>query len=179
MAITTFQPITPTAAVARALQFVGQGWYRLGGGARYPSESPFGESWNQFPGFCDCSGFTAWACTYVRGNYNTDAIVKNARVGGAGARFRLVSKGMPVAPGDLIVYPGPDRDGDGERDHPGHIGIITEVLPDFVRGGDEWWESLRVAHCTPRKQKTLGAIKLTDAALWAQRGYIVRPAHYV
>jgi hypothetical protein len=178
-----FVPTTPAEVVERALRFVGTGWYKLGAGAIYTADSPFAgqEAYdgarNQFPGFCDCSGFTAWAARYRRGNWNTDAIVGDAR--SKQKRFRVIRRDEPVRPSDFIVYPGPDADGDGERDHPGHIGVIVEVLPDFVRGGPEWWESLRVAHSTPRAQVKLGAIKLSDATLWATKGYLVRPLHVV
>lgn len=176
-----FVPTTPDEVVRRALAWVGKGYYKLGGGAIYTADSPFAGkeaydgSRNQFPGFCDCSGFTSWAARYKRGAWNTDAIVADAR--NRQKRFRVIKRSEPVRPSDFIVYPGPDADGDGERDHPGHIGIIVEVLPDFVRGEPEWWEHLRVAHCTPRKQLTLGAVKLSDAALWATKGYLVRPLH--
>jgi CHAP domain-containing protein len=176
-------PTTPTEVVLRALRFVGEGYYKLGGGARFTAASPFAgdepfdAAGNQFPGFCDCSGFTSWCARYRRGIWNTDAITSDART--RQKRFRLVGKGEPVRPSDFIVYPGPDKDHDGERDSPGHVGIITAVDPDFaaIRGKAEWWEALQVAHCTPRKQLTLGAIKLTDATLWAGKGYIVRPLH--
>lgn len=169
--------------VNRALKYVGQGWYKLGAGALHTSESPFDgkepydRAGNQFPGFCDCSGFTSWVARYRRGPWNTDAIVRDARVGGK--RFRLVQREEHVRPSDFIVYPGPDKDHDGERDSPGHIGVIVEVAPDFhaIRGKADWWEHLRIAHCTPRSQVKLGAIKLTDATLWAGRGWIVRPLH--
>lgn len=94
--------------------------------------------------------------------------------------YGLVAKRDPVRRGDLIVYPGIfDQDQDPDRDVPGHIAIIVRILAGFVRGGDEWWEELEVVHCSPRKQATLGAIRLTDATQWASRGYIVRPLHYV
>jgi len=178
-----FVPTTPMEVVNRALRYVGQGYYKLGGGARWDAPSPFDgkepfdRAGNQFPGFCDCSGFTAWAARYRRGYWNTDAITADARA--RQKRFRLVGKSEAVRPSDFLVYPGPDKDHDGERDSPGHIGVIVEVDPDFaaIRGKAEWWEALKVAHCTPRKQLTLGAIKLTDATLWAGKGYIVRPLH--
>lgn len=178
-----FVPTTPEEVVYRAKFFVGQGWYKLGAGARWDQTSPFDgkepfdKAGNQFPGFCDCSGFTAWAARYRRGPWNTDAITADARA--RHKRFRLVGRDEHVRPSDFIVYPGPDKDHDGERDSPGHIGIIVEVAPDFaaIRGKADWWEHLKIAHCTPRSQVKLGAIKLTDATLWVGRGYIVRPLH--
>jgi hypothetical protein len=167
--------ISSSEVVSRALSFVGEGIYKLGGGALHTDESPFGFTKNQFPGTCDCSGFTAWCARYKRGPWNTDAMVRDATKGGR--RFRLVSRDELVRPADFLVYPGPDRDHDGERDAPGHVGIIVRVLDGFVRGRAEWWEHLEVAHCTPRAQRTQGAIKLTDATLWAGRGYIVRATH--
>jgi hypothetical protein len=174
--IATPQPVAPGDVVARALAFVGQGRYELGAGAPFPARTPFAEADNPIPGHCDCSGFVAWCAKYKRGPWNTDGMVKDATR--TARRFRLVPREAPVRPGDVIVYPGPDRDHDGERDAPGHCGIVVEVLPGFVRGKAEWWEHLRVAHCSRRHQDALGAIRITDATLWAGRGYLVRPTHY-
>lgn len=185
------RPTTREEAVARAVALIGTGWYKLGAGASIDDESPFGPLGNNHPGFCDCSGFTAHVTGHARkqprGEYNTDAIVNdvykvvNGRITRPGPRLMYdpVPKGEKPLPGDLLVYPGRfDLDDNPDRDVPGHIGIVKEVLEGFVRGGEEWWEDVMVIHCTPRKQKTLGAIKLTDATLWASRGYFIRPKHY-
>lgn len=166
-------PVTPAEVVERARRHLGKGVYKLGGGALFTSSSPFGPIGNPFEGTCDCSGFVAWACKYKRGPWNTDAMTHDARVGGA--MFRLLGRHELVRPSDVIVYPGPDRDHDGERDAPGHCGIIVQVDEDFRRGQPEWWEDLRVVHCSPRRQAELGALRLSDATLWAARGWIIRP----
>ena len=173
--MTAFQSISANKVVARALQYVGEGYYKLGGGSRPTSASPFDPEGNQFPGFCDCSGFSSWCMEYRRGPWNTDAVVADARV--KRSRFRLVKRDEVVIPSDLVVYPGPDKDHDGERDSPGHIGVVVAVGPDFERGKNGWWEHLEIAHCTPRNQLKVGAIKHSDASLWAGRGYIIRALH--
>lgn len=100
-------------------------------------------------------------------------MVHDARIGGG--MFRLLGREELVRPSDLIAYPGPDRDHDGERDAPGHCAVIVEVTPEFRRGKAEWWEQLRIVHCSPRRQTELGALRLSDATLFAARGWLIRP----
>lgn len=175
------RPTSRADAVARAISLLGQGRYKLGGGADVTAPSPFDTEGNRFPGYCDCSGFTSHVTGHARDQgkreYNTDAIVRDAKT--TRALYRVVARAEVVLPGDLLVYPGIfDLDDDPDRDVPGHIGIIVEVRPEFVRLGEEWWEDVEVIHCSPRKQRALGAIRQTDATLWASRGYFVRPLHY-
>lgn len=180
---------------ATALRFEGQGTYKLGGGAPFAEASPFADKGNQFEGTCDCSGFLAYCARYKRGPWNTDAIVADAwkrdrvtgKILGPGprTRFRPLGADEPLLPGMFLVYPGPDEDHDGRRDHPGHCGIVTRILPGFVRRGPAWWEDLDVTHCSssgqrkinPRTGKLRGAIRTTDASLWWDKGYLIVPMH--
>jgi len=175
------RPTSRREAIDRALALVGSGAYKLGGGASVFAESPFDAKGNRYPGYCDCSGFTSHVTGHSRdqGDYelNTDGVIMDARK--RRRLYRRVTLTEPVLAGDLIVYGGIyDLDDDPDRDVPGHIGIIVEVCEGFARLGPEWWEDLRVVHCSPRKQAVLGAIRKTDASLWASRGMIVRPLHY-
>lgn len=177
MSPVAFAPTTPQEAVARALLHVGRGHWDLGGGAPYTAESPFSITGNPKPGRVDCSGFGAWCLRYLRGPWNTDAIIRDAR--GQTKRWRLVARSERVRPSDVIIMPGLDRDGDGDRDIIGHYGVIVGVDPDFVRGGREWWQLLQVCHASSRRQSELGAIRVTDATIWAGRSYIIRALHIV
>lgn len=169
--------------VARALAQRGLGTYKLGGGARFTAPTAFDDDGNQFPDHCDCSGLLAYAAKYRRGSFNTDAIVRDARV--TRTRFRLVGRDEAVRPGDFIVKPGPDLDHNGVRDYPGHCGVITAVHADFVRGSEGWWEDLEVTHCSGAKQNTIdpktgkryGAVRTTNASIWSHAGYLIRPLH--
>lgn len=181
--MTSWAPRPASEVVARALSARGQGYYKLGGGAPYTEASPFDADGNPHPGTCDCSGLIAWAAGYRRDAWNTNAIVADALK--RRTRFVLVPRMAAVRVGDIIVKPGPDLDHDGRRDYPGHCGIIVGVHADFVRGGPEWWEDLDVAHCSGARQnridpttgKRYGAVRVTDASLWALSGYIIRPLH--
>lgn len=187
-----FHSLTAAEFVARALAQRGPvleggvGCYKLGAGARYDAPSCYAPEGNQFPGFCDCSGLLAWAGQWAdpgRGAWNTDSIVDDAIH--AQKRFALVAHDVAVRAGDIVVKPGPDLDHDGHRDHPGHCGVVTKVLPEFVRGGHDWWEWLLVTHCSgalqlhldPATGKPYGAVRETNAAIWALDGYIIRPLH--
>lgn len=178
-----FEPIHHDQAADIALAQRGLGTYKLGGGAVYTAPNAFDDDRNQFPGFCDCSGLLGYAGRYKRGPYNTDAIVRDAT--GKRIRFRLVEKDERVRRGDFLVKAGPDKDGDGHRDYPGHCGVITGVLPEFVRGSKDWYEDLEVTHCSgalqnridPATGKRYGAVRTTNAAIWKLAGYIIRPLH--
>lgn len=179
-----FTLLSAAEFVARALAQRGIGTYKLGAGARWSAHTAFADESNQFPGHCDCSGLLAYAGKWAdpgRGQWNTDAIVADALH--AHTRFELAT-GL-VRPGDIIVKPGPDLDHDGVRDRPGHCGVITKVGTDFVRGVKGWWEHLEVTHCSgalqlhidPSTMKPFGAVRTTNAAIWALNGYIIRPRH--
>ncbi|MDQ3153612.1 MAG: hypothetical protein M3R63_18500 [Actinomycetota bacterium] len=175
-----FAPIHHDQVADIALAQRGLGTYKLGGGAIYTAPDAFDDAHNQFPGFCDCSGLLAFT-GYRRGPWNTDAIVRDAT--SLRKRFRLVAPGEAVRRGDFLVKAGPDKDGDGRRDYPGHCGVITGVLPEFVRGSKDWYEDLEVTHCSgalqnridPATGKRYGAVRTTNAAIWKLAGYIIRP----
>lgn len=178
-----FRPLRADEVADLALAQRGLGTYRLGGGAIYTAADAFAADGNQFPGHCDCSGLLAYCARYRRGKYNTDAIVADATL--SRRRFRLVDRGEAVRRGDLIVKPGPDRDGDGHRDAPGHCGVVTRVLPEFVRGSRDWYEDLEITHCggslqdriDPSTGARYGAVRTTSAAIWRLSGYLIRPLH--
>ena len=174
--------------VSRLRPFVGAplttGRYVLGAGGPYTSPTPFRAigSWlaERYPSLsaatlgCDCSGMVAWACGYKRGDYNTDAIVADvwiAKYGkptskpGPRRLFSPVDAG-DLRPGDVLVYGGPDKDMDGNRDSPGHTGIVSEVALGTVMGARNWLRGVKVIHCSSRDQAKVGAIRETDATLW-------------
>ncbi len=178
--MTSRVPVTLEDAVERAVDTCArvrgggagreQAFYRLGKGGRHPEADVPWDDQRQ----CDCSGFVAWVLGYdrYRGDdvwINTDAIL----VGKAGL-FRTVPKEEEVSVGDALVYGSVYVN--GER-RPGHVGVITEIAPSFVRGGPEWWRALKVAHCSPGNSRALGsghAIAETDARIWRSKGRIVR-----
>jgi hypothetical protein len=184
-AVLHIRPTTRAEAVQRALAWVAKGAYQLGAGASVEAESPFDAAGNPHPGHADCSGFTAWCTGHARKQriagqgvleLNTDGVIADAR--GRQLVYALVRRTEPVLAGDLIVYGGVyDLDDDPDRDRPGHIGIITEVEPDFVRGSEAWWDDLIVVHCGAHRPGR-SAVRRTDATAWRQRGFIVRPRHY-
>lgn len=170
------------------------GRYVLGAGAKYDQASPFGPipDWlakrSGFPvgtPACDCSGMVHWGSGTVRGNYNTDGMVADVwrLVYGRPDFTRPGPRKLyePVEPddvriGDILVYPGPDEDQDGDRDTPGHTGIASYVAPGTVWGEGEFWNRVKAIHCSSRDQKTLGAIRETWANLWwdAKRSLVIR-----
>jgi hypothetical protein len=181
--INSWHPISASDVVARALAQRGLGWYKLGGGAIFTAPNCVSPQKNQFPDTCDCSGLVAYVFLYRRGPWNTDAIVRDAL--GPKKRFRKIEMGETVRPSDIIVKPGPDKNGDGQRDSPGHIGIITGVLPTFVRGAPDYWKHLLVTHSSGAKQNTIdpqtgkryGTVRQTEAYSWKTSGYLVRALH--
>lgn len=179
-----FVSITTEEVVKRALSAKDTGYYDLGGGARYTEPSPFAVDHNPKPGTCDCSGFLAWSATYDRHDgsngvdWSTNAIIGDAGKHGAHLRFVVVPAESLVRPGDFVVRGGVDENHDGLPDpgtH-GHCGVIVEVLPGFDRLKWGWWHNLMIAHCTPRHGHP-GAVRVTDAALWWDSGYLIRPRH--
>lgn len=185
--------LTREGGVARALaQVRTPTWYKLGAGGADAAAPSCADS----SGRADCSAFAMWACGYARnaGDWNTDRILGDVWVTdlitgkikrpGKRQRFDAVAVGDSVLPGDLIVYGGTfARVGDKlKRTRPGHVGVIVEVLPGFVRGQitrPGWWTQLRVAHCSPSNRKRHGnAVAIDDASIWKLRGYIVRPRQW-
>ena len=176
------------AVVSRLRPWIGvplsSGRYVLGGGALYTSISPFKEigSWlaERYPSLaattlgCDCSGMVATASGYKRGNWNTDAIVADVWLTKYG---RPTSKPGPrrlfdavqaddLRVGDVLVYAGPDNNEDGNRDSPGHTGIVSYVAPGTVMGARDWFKGVKAIHCSSRDQHKVGAIRESDARLW-------------
>lgn len=200
----TFHPLSASEFVERALSMRGPvlehgvGTYYLSAGAAWTAANCYADDGHNLkPGCCDCSGFLAWSGKWAdpgRGPWNTDALVDDAieRVHlvptgrpGPRTRVRLVEHDEAVRAGDLLVKPGPDLDHDGVRDRPGHCAVITRVLEGFVRGSLDWYDYLEATHCSGAKQlhvdpatgKPYGAIRTTNAAIWALDGYILRPLH--
>jgi hypothetical protein len=146
----------------------------------------------------DCSAAVAWALGYARnvGDWNTSKILSDAfemrfadpndgpmpriNVGpGPRTRFRPVDFDEVVLPGDVLVIDGvfEMRDGKRVRVRPGHVEMIVDVEPDFVRGGSRWYRDLVVAGSSPSKSKRFGpghALAETDASFGRTRGYILR-----
>jgi hypothetical protein len=183
----SFRPISAGDVVARALAQRGMGSYQLGGGAIFTAPNVFAPDGNNYPNTCDCSGLLAYALAYRKGQWNVNGIYTDAKI--AKTRFRFVGDDETVRPSDLILFPGPDHDGDGLPDpgtH-GHCGVITQVLPGFVRHAPGWEKQLRVTHCSgyeqyhldPATGKPYGAVREMDASIWARvsTSRIVRPEH--
>lgn len=149
---------------------VGKGKYELGTGGRNPANNdPFATSRKGRPGrvYADCSGYIAWVCGYDR-VYNLgledewwlscEGICDDASSYNDGPNyFTPIGKDQPIWPGDIIVYP------PKSKLKWGHVGIIVEILPGFIRGSKDWWKYLKIAHCSPRGES---AVKITDAFLW-------------
>ena len=172
----------------RALKMVGKGKYELGTGGRKPSNiTPFAASRKGKPGntWCDCSGFVAWALGYDRVQdlslpteewYSCEGIIDDAHY--LKRMFEMIPMNEPVLPGDIIVY------GPKGKMKWGHIGVITEVLPGFVRLSDDYWKHLRVTHCSTGNDGV--AVRTSDAKVWGESlkkkdspAYILRYKHYV
>lgn len=179
------RPTTRDRAVALAIQFRGQGTYKLGAGmGDHPhAESPLER------GACDCSNFVNWLLGNVLSGAvyaNTDGVCRDAYgVRSDGAKesprqqtFTPVPPGEVPLPGDLVVVPGVFDTVGGKpfRTRPGHIGMIVQVLPGFRRDMDfeeTGHRFLRVVHCAGNRGVP-PAIRETDAAPWRARGYLVR-----
>lgn len=146
----------------------------------------------------DCSAAVAWALGYARnvGDWNTSRILSDAfamrfadpadgpmprivKGPGPRTRFRAVEHGEPVLAGDVLVIDGvfEMRDGKRVRVRPGHVELVVEVEPDFVRGGPRWHRDLVVAGSSPSKSRRFGhghALAENDASFGRTRGYILR-----
>lgn len=195
-------PFTPEQAVQRMRDWAGVKHYPIcryvfGQGHDPTCESPFGNLNNGHRPGCDCSGATAWATGHRRhqafGDYNTDAIIKDmwrfihypgGRVLGAGPRklYEPIPRAQAIRPGVLIVKGFVDLDADGRRDddeRPGHVGLVAEVEPDFVRGYLDSLDDLWIFHCSPSRQSKVGAIRLSTAVAFGADYYFAWPKHYV
>ena len=150
----------------RALSMVGKGRYELGTGGRKPTNAtPFSASRRGQPGnvWSDCSGFVAWALGYDRVQnlgldtevwYSCEEIIEDAR--NRGDMFDLV--GGEVKVGDIIVY------GPKGKMKWGHIGVVTKILPGFVRFSDDGWKYLEITHCSTGNGGV--AVRTSNAKLW-------------
>ena len=154
----------------RARAWVGKGRYHLGGGADGDSPTPLDKN-----GASECSRFVFWAWRRTKrlpkgvtmggyGEANTTAMVADAL--GAQNVVALVPVGAEVRPGDAVVYPGVDTDGDGDRDRIGHTGLVVEVPKDFVYTGPSSLARLRIVHCNAGPAP---AIDETGGHTWARR----------
>lgn len=188
------QPLTAPQVVARWMSAVAYSAghpveYGMGHGAAPSSPTPFDAA-----GKCDCSGLVHWGWGTRRGNYNTDGLVDDAYRRSNGRylygtdgkklrgpqRFCVGVEPDDVRPGDAIVYPGPDRDHDGQREHAGHCGGVVDVPAGYVLYGEGWIEGLRVAHCRWHKISAAGgAVRVTDASYFAHDSVVVVRARAV
>lgn len=142
--------------------------------------SPFVKSLKEKPGikYADCSGFTAWCLGYDRVQnlglstekwYSTTEIY-NDSLQLVPQMFTRVPMVTQILAGDIIVYPS------SSLHRYGHIGVISRVLPGFVRLGRRWWTHLAVTHCSTGGKN---AIRTSDAKLWKDReGVILRYKHF-
>lgn len=154
----------------RARAWVGRGRYRLGAGADGDSPTPLdarGES--------ECSRFVFWCWGRTKrlppgvtmggyGEANTTAMAADAL--GAQHVVELVPVGAEVMPGDAVVYPGVDTDGDGHRDRIGHTGLVVEVPKGWQYTGPASLGHLRIVHCNAGPPP---AIDETGGQPWARR----------
>lgn len=146
--------------------------YRMGGGAPYTAAHAFAVD-----GTCDCTGLVAYCQGYRRGSYNSDAIVDDVwrRVGGRIAMDddgRITARPGPrrlyepvdpddLRPGDVIVWAGPDKDGDGRREAAGHGVVVVEVAPGVVFRVGDWADGVDIVHTRWQRR----AARRTDATI--------------
>lgn len=185
------RPTTREEAVARAERMAGPAGaairYRLEdhSGGRDPYAPDPASHWRSpvkriALATCDCSGFAAWSLGYDRHQpgedeewFNTDAMIRDARAGGATWFRELVldhadplRRQRPL-PGDLAVFGSIDLDRDGARDRVGHVGVIVGVPPSWAPG---LWGALEVVHCSGGNDRRFGrAIAKTTGIAWAGR----------
>lgn len=140
--------------------------YALGQGGRDPALPHPGRQ-------CDCTGFVAWELGTPRrvpssiGWIETSRIVRDA----TGDRL-LFGRVYNPAPEDLIVY-GDWTDATGRR-RQGHVGVLS-VVPPGRADDPEWWNGLRVIHCSKGNWRRLGdAIAETDAEAFRGRAIFAR-----
>jgi hypothetical protein len=170
------RPTTRAQACENFLRYVGQGIYRMGGGADVFAPAPFRN------GFVDCSALTAWCTGHSRAqpfaSLNTDGVLRDCRNGQR--VYRFVGADEAVEPGDLLTKGGIFED--GRRVKAGHTGGVVEILPGFERGSRvkdrEWWRYVRVVHSVGPNGKN-PTVKIGNAISWAESGYFVRPLWYV
>jgi hypothetical protein len=166
--------------------------YFLSGGAAFTEPSAFHPGDNLKAGTCDCSGLIAFALRYRRHWQNVNGILADAwdvvrRRPGPMRHYRLIHREEPVRPSDLVLHAGPDLDHDGVPDAGGHghIGGVTGVLGDGLRHDPDWPHLFEITHCSGRLQEHIdpatgaryGAVRTTDASLWALDCYWVRALH--
>ena len=130
----------------------------------------------------DCSGAVAWVlgvprkiAGYARGFgwFSTDGVIKDANDPEVDL-VEWVAAGEPIVPWTcLAVYGSIDKDGDGDRDSIGHIGIVAAVPDGWVYDGPASIAALSVWHCAASASPT-GAVRISDGAPWARRGRLVR-----
>lgn len=138
--------------------------YKLGaGGMKALADTPADSR-----GFCDCSGFTAWALGFARlskdpfylriagGWINTDSIVRDAR--DLRGMFDQVPEALAL-PGDLIVF------GKGPGRRYGHVGVVSQMREQRVA---------KVIHCSPSNEgKGRSAIAETGPEVFRKYGAII------
>lgn len=199
--------------------------YKLGAGARDPRQAdPYSNRLYGGRRAVDCSGFVCHTLGFDKflgyevpfdaqesdevwvytDTIQQDALLRDGYFPRKGfpRLFRLLTPSEEVLPGDVLVYDSYYPNG-GER-VPGHCGIITRVLPRFVRSKliyrrgvvdsynrpivdvahpDNWFNQLEVAHATPSHRTKYGnVVAITNAKAWRpvsregkiDGGYIVR-----
>jgi hypothetical protein len=149
--------MTAARAWDRAFRFVGDPsiGYHLGAGGADPwAITPAAAHWKTGIVGLDCSGYVAYAWGMRRkqdesilaaygGYISCDSIVIDAR----GPRQIFEPIARPEL-GALVVYPGVDIDGDGDRDRIGHVAMIGPALPAEWNERAPDFELLQVAHCS-------------------------------
>jgi hypothetical protein len=126
---------------------------------------------------CDCVGFVVWCLGFDRyqrdlfphwgGWVNTDSMLISARAGDGW--FEEIETPELAC---LVVRPSTYLE--GERDQPGHVGIVTGLPAEWDRRYPSW-DMLRVTHCAGSNEKiALGAIEETHAKQWHGRGRLLR-----
>ena len=170
------------------------GDYHLGAGN---GNDPFAPSPFE-NGQADCSNWVHWIIGCVlnqqpfKGPYlNTDGIVLDAygaKYGGAVSTTPKHLMFVPVPAGespsvcDLVVSPGTwyqDATGAWKRSVPGHVGLISQIMPTYQRSmpfNTEGYKHLRAIHCNAGAAP---AVDETNAAPWRNRGYLCRYRFFV
>lgn len=146
--------------------------YGMSHGAPFTAANAFATT-----GKCDCTGLVAYCEGYIRGNFNSDAIVDDVwrRVGGRipmDGEGRITARPGPrklyepvdpadLRPADVIVWAGPDKDGDGRREAAGHGVVVVEVAPGVVFRVDDWADGVDIVHT----RWQVRAARRTDATI--------------
>lgn len=132
--------------------------------------------------YADCSGAIAGVLgldrripDYARswGYFSTDGVLADAQ-DPAVELVAFAKIGEGARPWEfLVVYGSADRDGDGDRDVIGHIGIIAKVPEGWVYTGSASLRALTIWHCAASTAAT-GAIRLSDGQPWAKTGKLLQ-----